>query len=432
MELKDDQRVREYVDNVASHIKCREMHEEIKTELESHVEGLAEEYSAAGISDNEAIDKAISCMGDSEVVGKRLNKIHKTAPEWSILILMLFFAASGLFAIYFIEAKGVLSYGPSGVFYKSLVFTVLGLVIVTGLYFFDYRKIKPFSKHIYLGTTFILFLIVHTGSFVAGSLQHSFVQASPIILVIALAGILDEWQWGSLKMFWLGLGLLAVPVILMTAYPALHVAVIFVTVAVVLMIVSGLKFKYVLTLAGSGLAIIFLSLISQPYKMSRLTSFINPQNDPLGSGYISIQLHNLLQSAGLLGQGFNFSGMMVPEIHTEFIFGYIVYTFGWLTGVLLIGLIAVFTIRLTSLVKIIKESYGRLLLISFSVILSVQFLWNILMVLGLAPIAGVPLPFISYGNTQFVVNMLMVGLILSIYKRKMYKNEKPLPNPAVL
>ncbi len=418
MDLKQNRKVQEYIDRVCSHIKCREKHEEIKLELENHVEELAEEYLTAGISEDDALKKAISRMGDSALVGEQLNKIYKSGPEWSILILTLLFAASGLFSLYFIEVNGDFSLNtPSFMFGRSLIFTVLGLAVAGGLFFFDYRKLKPYSKYIYSGTIFILFLIIQTGGLVNGSVQHSFVQLTPIILVIALAGILDEWNWHIHKMFYLCLGMLALPVILMLAYPLFSAAVIYLTAAIMLLILTRVKLKYLLPLAGSGASLFLFAMVTVDYRMQRLLAFLNPHSDPLGSGYIHIQLDNLLQSAGFFGQGFTFSGM-IPEVHTDFIFGYIVYTFGWLAGIVLIGLIAGFIARLISLAITIKDSYGRLLVISMAVIFSVQFIWNILMTLGLAPLGGVSLPFISYGNTQLIINMMMIGLILSVYKRK--------------
>jgi cell division protein FtsW (lipid II flippase) len=110
--------------------------------------------------------------------------------------------------------------------------------------------------------------------------------------------------------------------------------------------------------------------------------------------------------------------MGIPSAHTDFIFAYITYTFGWFTAIILAVLIMVFLIRMTRIAIIVKNNYARLLVIGLATIFAVQFLWNIAMNLGFAPISGVGLPFISYGGSQLISNALAVGIILSIYRRK--------------
>ena len=128
-------------------------------------------------------------------------------------------------------------------------------------------------------------------------------------------------------------------------------------------------------------------------------------------------------SAGLLGNRMNIDKaempiLGLPEMHTDFIFSYIIYAFGWLAGISIIALSIVFFIRLIKTVKSIQDNYGRLLVSTFSSLFIIQFIYNILMVLGLAPIAGISMPFISYGTVLNMVNMIMIGIISSVYRRK--------------
>lgn len=122
--------------------------------------------------------------------------------------------------------------------------------------------------------------------------------------------------------------------------------------------------------------------------------------------------------AGLWGKGLTFDGRMLPEIHTDFMFTYIVYTFGWIAGVLLAALVVLFLVRISIIAFHVKSSYGKLLIGVLVAVFAVQFVWNILMNLSLAPIAGVSLPFISYGNSQFIIDMAAIGLISNIYKQR--------------
>lgn len=162
-------------------------------------------------------------------------------------------------------------------------------------------------------------------------------------------------------------------------------------------------------MVGSGFGLLLFAGITLPYRIRRLLTFINPNQDPLGTGYINIQLNKITHSTGLFGQGFNFP-RVIPEVHTDFVFTYIVHTFGWIAGIILAALVITFLMRLTYSAMIIKNSYGKLLVSGFVTVFAVRFFWNILMNIGLAPIFGVGLPFISYGGSQFIFGMLAMSV----------------------
>jgi cell division protein FtsW (lipid II flippase) len=166
------------------------------------------------------------------------------------------------------------------------------------------------------------------------------------------------------------------------------------------------------------MALPLLLIVSVPYRLQRFFIFLNPAGDPQGAGYINIQLSHVLAHSGLFGQGLTFVPGVLPELHTDFIFAFITYTFGWIAGLLLIALVAMFLVRIALIAGKTKIHYGKLLISGFVSILAIQFLWNILMNLGLAPISGVGLPFISYGGSQLVINAAAIGIISSIYRRR--------------
>lgn len=426
MGIEENGRSKDYVENVCSKVKNREMHEEIKLELESHIEELSEEFIAQGLSGSEAADKAIAQMGDSTAVGVQLNEIYKQRPEWGIFILTLIFAGVGLLSIYFIESRGVLNNNSSSMFDRTLVFNLFGAILAAGFYFFDYRRIRPFSKYIYIATLLILISTLFTGRrvnglsyFIIGPISINFVEVSPVLFIISLAGIFDGWDWSNKRNILLALTMLAAPAFIMLAHPSFTAAIIYSVSFIVLMTVSGVSLKYVVSIVGSGVVMFLLLLFTGPsYRIQRFVTFINPEKDPSGGGWIYMQLKNAMHSAGLLGQGFTLKARVIPEVHTDFILTYIVYTFGWAAGVLLIALFLAFILRIAGIARMVRNNYGRMLTSGFAAIFSIEFLWNVLMTLGLAPLGGVGLPFISYGGSQFVLNMVAIGLILSIYSRK--------------
>lgn len=415
-----------YINDVCSQIKFREIHQEIKLELKNHLQEIVEEYISQGLSENEAVNKAIAQMGSADIVGKQLNKVHKPKPEWSILTLSLIFVSLGLLAMYFMEKQGLFTSTHIPLFTRSLVYTIIGAVIVTGLYLFDYRKLEPYSKYMYIGTVLILVMLILTGQRINGKLYFSMgpiyidiVEISPLLFSIALAGLLNKWNWNEPKKLLQGMLLCLVPLVLILASHSFSAGVIYSITCITLMIVSGARHRNLLLLIGSVLCVIIAPIISTPYKLQRFIAFFNHYKESLdGSGWINIQLSKLINSSGFYGQGFTLNTKFMPDIHTDFIFTYITFTFGWVAGGVLSALVVMFIIRMSCMATVVKNDYAKLLISGFVTIFAVQFLWNILMNLGLAPVVGVGLPFVSFGGSQLIFNAAALGIILSIYRRR--------------
>ena len=425
MVVTQNAEIQAYIDDVCSEIRFREAHREIRLELATHVQEIVQEYLSEGFSEPEAVSQAIAQMGSADIVGKQLNKVHKPKPEWSILILSLLFVSLGLLTMYFIEKQGLFTSAPIPIFTRSLVFTIIGTAIVTGLYLFDYRKFEPYSKHIYLGAALVLIIVMITGQPVNGILYLrigpiylNIVEISPLLFSIALAGILNTWDWNGPKKSLQGLFLLLVPLVLILACGSSSAGIIYSITCITLMIVSGGRHGNLLSLIGLVSGTIMLSIISTPYRLMQLLAFINPEKEPTGSGWLNIQLSKLIGSSGLYGQGFTLKPKLIPGLHTDFIFSYITFTFGWIAGAVLATLFVLFIIRVTRIATVVKSNYAKLLISSFVTIFAVQFIWNIFMNLGFAPISAVGLPFISFGGSPLIFNAAALGLVSSIYRRR--------------
>jgi cell division protein FtsW (lipid II flippase) len=109
---------------------------------------------------------------------------------------------------------------------------------------------------------------------------------------------------------------------------------------------------------------------------------------------------------------------LLPGLHTDFVFSYLTFTFGWIAGGVLAALAVIFIIRTAAIARLVKSPYARLLVSGIAAIFTVQFLWNILMNMGLAPLSGVGLPFISYGGSQLLFNAAAMGIVSSAYRRR--------------
>lgn len=439
MDLINNEKVVNYINLVCSKIKFKDIHENIKVELLDHLDCIVEKDMDKGNSLEEAIDLGIKQMGDPYILGEKLNKVHKPKPEWSILVLTSIFTFIGIISLYVMSfyelADGI---NISGVLEKSLTMVIVGTLLVVALYFFDYRKIKPFSKYLYIATSILLIILLLMGErfvnfgvfkIVRGRLMFfstDFTYITPFLYAIALSGIFSKDRWEKGKTL-VNLVILLLPIALIISFQSSITTsiIMYLSMTLVLMFISGAGIKYILGIIGSGIVSLALLIFNQSYsyRIERLKNFLNPLPDPLDSGYVNVQLRKLISSAGFLGNRINIDKTEVPildlpEMRTDYIFSYIVHAFGWIAGISIIVLSFVFFIRLIKAIKDIEDSYGKLLVATFSSLFIVQFVYNILMVLGLVPVAGISLPFISYGTTLNMVNMIMIGIISSVYRRK--------------
>jgi cell division protein FtsW (lipid II flippase) len=419
-----------YIETVCLLIKNKDVHNDIKLELEDHLETLKEEFIASGASYEEAALKAIAHMGDASVIGRQLNSTHKAKLDLRTLIPVIALSVFGLVSMYILQANSLNSrLSDMRIFQKSLIFYILGILIMLGLYFFDYRKLLPYSKYVYIVTLMLLVFTLFFGNHVngmpflsIGNININFISVCPLILVTALAGIFHDWNWQSTKGYLIALGIIAVPGWLLLLVSSITTMLIYMIGCIALMLVSKLKLHLTLMPPAGLLSVLYIFIISEPYRTKRLFTFLNPQNDPQGMGWLYLQLHDTISSAGLLGNNTADIHSKIPELHTDFIFTYIAYTFGWLAAAIIIILILAFILRMVHVTSTAKHSYGRLLSAGFVAVLSTQFILSITTSLGISPFFGVSLPFMSFGGSHIIMDMASAGIILSVYRRRNLSN----------
>ena len=421
-------KIEKYIEEVCELIKNRRVHENIKDELIDHIEEIIEDYKDVGLTEEEAIDKALLQMGSSEVVGRDLDKVHKAAPDWILLGITGLFILVGIFTIGFIQKNNstplTLHFNFLG---KTIIYALGGIILAAFLLKIDYRKFKKYSKYLYGGVMILLLYQIVFGRYLGCIMYQMFIGpigfyakdiiVLPFFLILALAGIFDKWNWKDTKSILEGVIIAFVPAMFFIFGNASGGMVIYTIAAITLMIISGLKLKHIIISFGVMGTIALFYMFSEPYAIERLYTFFNPSLDPIhGIGGHYNQLVALRESAGLFGQGSNFARDMLPEIHTDFIFTYIVYSFGWIAGIILISLILAFIIRIGLIGKNTKESYGKLLVSGLCALFVVQFLLSISASLALFETISVSMPFISFGGSQFLINIIAISIVSNVYK----------------
>lgn len=186
-----------------------------------------------------------------------------------------------------------------------------------------------------------------------------------------------------------------------------------------MIIVSPFPFIYFVFLGALGVVGIVLMILSAPYRMERILSFLDPFQDPLGSGFQAIQALYAIGPGGLLGVGFDKSiqkHFYLPEPQTDFIFAIVAEEFGFLGGVLLIGAYLWLFKTILQVSKNVKDLFGSLLMIGIVSMIGIQTLINLGVVVGLFPVTGVTLPLMSYGGTSLTITLMSIGILINISK----------------
>lgn len=427
MSAINNHKVKQYIHDVCSLVKNNKVHKNISDELQCHIEDIVEEYIEHGFSEDEAIEKALVQMGSYKDVGTNLDKVHKAPTDWPLISMTAALILFGLFTLWYLGkdtlyVDGGLSNNSFAI--KTGVYSLIGGIIGFVVIKTHYRKLKKYSMHVYIGTMIASVILVNLGVvingargyLVIGPISFNILNIAQLLFIISLAGIFDKYDWNNLKNWIKGIALAFIPTLLFISFVSSASAIIYTIAALTLMIISGARVKDILIAIASLGGVFVLFVIKEPYRVSRLLSFLYPMEDPQGTGWVYNQLNKIRHSSGLFGKDEILKVAQLPEMHTDFIFTYIMYSFGFIACLLLIVLVLGFIVRIGLIGARTKDSYGKLLVMGLCALFASQFVLNILMNFTLSPILAIGMPFVSYSGTSMVINFIAIGIITSVYK----------------
>ena len=345
------------------------------------------------------------------------------------------------FVILTSASGGINSNAPFYYVQKQLVSLGIGIVLVLVMLNVDYSQVNRNNNLIYVATNILLIVVLVLGTEQRGSqgwlsiggFNIQVAEFAKIMIIVCFADFLAKRQ-GMLRTMremlpcFIYMGL---PILLVMAQPDLGTALAFVAITLGMMYVAGANPRILLGIVTGGLALVVLALFLhvqfgmwlplKDYQIKRFTVFIDPYNDGKGGrgvGWNIIQSLVAVGSGGLFGKGL-FHGTQsqlnfLPEHHTDFIFAVVGEEFGFIGAGLLLLLFAVILLRAIFIAYNAKDFFSTLLAIGIISMWLFHIFENIGMSIGLMPITGVPLPFISYGGSFMLANMIAVGLLLDI------------------
>jgi rod shape determining protein RodA len=355
-----------------------------------------------------------------------MNKLFKL--DWILLLSILFLLALGLVSLYSVSFQGAI--GDFTNFKKQLISAVLGLGLMFFFSSYDYRILNSISTKLYFAGLIILLAVILWGSTIRGttgwigfgSFHIQPVEIAKLIMIIFLASFLSKKkdQLGLATRTFVSVILVFLPVFLILKQPDLGSAMIIIGFWVVMLVLSDVNKKNLAVLALLGVvAVTSAQFFLKDYQKERIVNFIRPENDPQGSGYNVLQSIIAVGSGGVFGKGLGHGSQsqlnFLPEKHTDFIFAVVAEELGLFGAVIVFVLFGVVFWRMREIARYSRDNFGCLLVVGISSMLFFQFLINIGMNIGVMPVAGVPLPFLSYGGSSLVVVLASIGIVQSVY-----------------
>ena len=328
---------------------------------------------------------------------------------------------------------------------KQIIFYTVSIIIMLALALVDYRIFRNQSWIIlsfYFTTLCLLTAVLFFGKTIRGS--RSWFDLGPfnlepvelmklgLILILAKYFSTRHIEMYRIRHILISGIYLAVPTALVLKQPDFGSVMILVFIWLGMIIISGIKLKHLAIVGGVGILIFILSwfFVFKDYQKARLTSFLDPYQDPLGTGYNIIQSKIAIGNGGIWGRGLTQGSQtqfdFLPEAHTDFIFANIAEEWG-LIGVLV--LLACFMFLFWRVLKVCLNSqnnFARLFALGYLLLIFIQFAVNISTNLGLLPITGIVLPFISYGGSNLLASFIGLGILQSVIIRQKlgYRNEE--------
>ncbi len=361
-----------------------------------------------------------------------------------MLLLALPIAISGLGLLMIYDASrgrlGRLGLSPYYYVERQGLAIVIGLAAMAVVIAIDYRRIRELWALVYLAALPLLVAVLvigrnHKGAqawFQLGPLQFQPSEVAKVTLIVAIAGYchqhrgdLDAWRLS------VALALAAGVMVLVYAQHDLGTTLVIMVCASAMVVVGGLKPVHIVVLVMLGASLVGAAVLTgkvQAYQLDRLSNFTDQSTAGLSAHSETPTQYNLkasktaIASGGLagagIGRGLQTKNGFVPEQHTDFIFTAVGEELGFVGGATLIALYGLLCWRLWRIALLSSDFFGTLVAIGVLALIAIQVFENIGMTMGIMPITGIPLPFMSYGGSAIIASFLSIGLVLNVHMRR--------------
>lgn len=352
--------------------------------------------------------------------------------DWTLLALVLCLCAFGVVNIY--STGYSLADSQSPLYIKQLQWIVLGLLFMMIAFLIDYRTINEAAYLIYglcIAALFFVALFGHTANGAKRWISLGFFLFQPselmkVTIIIALARYFDDHKSNEpylLRELFIPCLLVALPFALILKQPDLGTALMILIISSSMVLFIGMNWKSIVIALVSVMAFLPATwFFLRDYQKNRLLTFLSPESDPLGTGYHIIQSMIAIGSGGFFGKGFLQGSQtqlkFLPEQQTDFVFSVFAEEWGFLGGLILLLMFVSLIIWGLKIALHSKDLLGTILAFGVTALITWQVVINLGMVLGMLPVVGIPLPFLSYGGSAVVTLLGGIGLLMNVSVRR--------------
>ena len=360
--------------------------------------------------------------------------------DWVLMTAVGMLSVISLFIIYSATRPRLLNRGadPFQFVQRQIIFIIFAIIVMAVVMWMDYVQLRGSASLLYAVTLFLLVLVFFAGA-VRGGARLSFdigpiaVQPSELAKVttlLFLAGFLadDDRETVPWERFIQSLFIVGVPVFLVAIEPDLGSASVLVASAMGVLLVAGAQIRYIVlvtTLSVMSVGAGIVSGVVKDYQLRRITGFLNQNSDSASLQQLTTQVRfakRAVATGGFFGKGYLSgpltNGAFIPVQSTDFVFSAIGEQFGMLGSAFVLALFAVILVRIFRIARLAQDRLGVLICAGVFTMILWQGFQNIGMTMGITPVSGVPLPFVSYGGSHTVAYAMMIGLVQSVHMRR--------------
>lgn len=428
--MQQSNKVSEYISAVCDQIRWKKAHAVISKEIEDHISDQKNAFIVSGLDEETATNKAIKEMGDPVLIGSEFDHIYRPKVEWSVIvmtaIMLLLGIAIRVFITYNSDIQLILS--------KNVFSIIIGIGCVALFYFLDFTIIGKYPKAIYFSFNAITIVATLLSPIYNG--RSFYTQFLLLLFPIVFAGIIYSMRTkGYLGVILSGVSM-AIPMFMGVMSVHYSSVVLFTLACLILLtyaIVKGWfnvkKLNAILLIYIPTVISSFAILFSSPYRLERLMTSVVPSLDPRGSGWIATITRKIITNAKFIGQGdFKLAELPVtkalPCIETDYLLTYLIHELGWISFFVIMAVLILFIIRLFILCSRQKSVLGKLVSTSALITFTMQIIIYASSNLGLPVLTQQTLPLISYGGTATIINMILIGILLSVFKADILVSDK--------
>lgn len=425
--MHGDSKINEYLGTVIDQIRWKKTHAVLTEELENHMEDQKISYIKQGLEEDVATDKAIVDMGDPIMVGQQLDRVHRPKPDWTLLILTIGLFIVGLLSQYFIGFSQENLY----FFENHVLLSGVGVMIMFAVYFLDFSILGKYPKSIYFLLCIITFITLFSSRIVNG---RSVDVIYPLMLfpVAYACFVYSMRNKGYLGILLSGVALF-VPIIISYMTPCTILMILLCIACCIIISAAILKGWFNINRIIGMMIVLFpviftmvttiINIVRSPWQIERVRVLLHQVNDPTGVGWMSSIIKKILSASQFIGRG-NIGNYQTDSInkfldsfgYSDFTMTYLVYYLGWIVFIAIVGLLLTFIIRSIMLCRKQKSVLGYLVSLSIIIIFIEQCVLYLFTNLGIMTTTSFSLPLISAGGKFILINMFLMGLLLSVSK----------------